>query len=106
MDREALVSHWFELTREQMPALAAERGWPVRFDHCFQRILLDNAVGAKWSDVIASPAYRHATDVVIERAIALGLAASEGREDLHNLNANSLAWRGKRKARASRPGFS
>ena len=58
-------------------------------------ILLDNAVGQKWNEEIPAPADRNADDEVIERAIALGLAATEGREDLHQLNANSLAWRGK-----------
>lgn len=31
-DREA---EWLRLTREVLPALARERGWPVRLDHCF-----------------------------------------------------------------------
>ncbi|WP_343346227.1 RNA 2',3'-cyclic phosphodiesterase [Sphingomicrobium sp. XHP0239] len=45
MKRETLEKRWSELTREELPACAAERGWPIRFDHCFQRVLLDNAVG-------------------------------------------------------------
>lgn len=56
--REEIVARWFFLTREKMPQLAAERRWPVRFDHCFQRILLDNAVAGAWRDVIPAPAYR------------------------------------------------
>ena len=95
MDREKLVEQWFALTREEMPALAGERRWPVRFDHCFQRILLDNAVGAKWTETIASPAYRNADDAILERAIELGRAAIAGQADLPELNRNSLAWRGK-----------
>ena len=78
-----------------MPGLASACAWPVSEDHCFQRILLDNAVGARWSDEIPAPAYRNAPDEVIERAIALGYAAIAGTADLHGLNANSLAWRGK-----------
>ena len=95
MDREGLVSHWFELTRERMPALATERGWPVRFDHCFQRILLDNALGAKWSDHIASPAYKNAPVRVLRDAVDLGEACAAGRADLAALNRLSLEWRGK-----------
>ena len=94
-DRAALTNRWFALTRETMPALAEERGWPVRFDHCFQRILLDNAVGGAWRDHIAAPAYRNASDEVLAKAIALGEAAIEGRENLPALNARSLYWRGK-----------
>ena len=95
MDRDQLIEDWFALTRETMPALAAQRGWPVRFDHCFQRILLDNAVGAKWRDEIAAPAYRHATDAQLGRALALGHAVVAGTQDLSALNRNSLEWRGK-----------
>ena len=96
MDRATLETEWFALTREQMPSLASARGWPVRFDHCFQRILLDNAVGGRWRDAIASPAYRNATDEQLTRAIALGRDAIAGRSDLHDLNRRSLDWRGKR----------
>ena len=95
MEREKLVEKWFSLTRERLPGLAAQRGWPVRFDHCFQRILLDNAVGAKWNEEIPAPAYRNAEDEVLARAVSLGEAAIAGEEDLSLLNANSLAWRGK-----------
>lgn len=95
MDREALVADWFELTRVRMPACASARGWPVRFDHCFQRILLDNAVGAKWTEHIAAPAYKKAPDRVLKDAIKLGADCLEGRADLAALNRNSLEWRGK-----------
>jgi hypothetical protein len=102
-DRAALEAAWLELTRRALPALAAERGWPVRADHCFQRILLDNAVGGVWYDAIAQrPAYRHASDAVLADAVALGRAAVAGSADLPALNARSLAWRRQAKASASR----
>ena len=93
--RDKLVADWLHLTRDTMPSIADNKGWPVRQDHCFQRILLDNAVGQKWNEEIPAPAYRNADDEVIERAIALGRAAIDGLEDLDQLNANSLAWRNK-----------
>lgn len=96
MDRAALNDRWFALTRIEMPALAAERHWPVRLDHCFQRILLDNAVGGRWREYIAAPAWRNASDAQLAAAVALGEAAGRGRVDLAELNARSLAWRGKR----------
>lgn len=95
MAAQPIAERWFALTRERMPELADKRGWPVRFDHCFQRILLDNAVGGHWSEEIPAPAYRNAPDDLLERAIALGEAAVAGEEDLAELNRNSLAWRGK-----------
>ena len=97
MDRTALVERWFALTREEMPALAKARGWPVRFDHCFQRILLDNALGCRWRDRIAAPAYQNARQATLERAIAIGEAAIAGEADLGLLNRRSLEWRGKLK---------
>ena len=98
MTREDLEARWFELTREVLPGLAKERSWPVHLDHCFQRILLDNAVGAAWRTVIDAPAYRNATDEQLESAVRLGEAAVAGEADLDLLNRRSLEWRGKRSA--------
>ncbi len=95
MSRQLLVEEWLQLTREAMPALARKKRWPVRFDHCFQRILLDNAVGGRWYDHIASPAYKNASDAQLQAAIKLGKQAVLGKADLSALNRNSLKWRGK-----------
>ena len=98
-DQERL---WLDLTRRDLPPAAREaraegRPWPVHFDHCFQRILLDHACGARWYDVIAGrPAYAHAPAPILTRATQLGQAVLEGREDLAALNRQSLTWRGKR----------
>ncbi len=94
-ERATLEARWFALTRETMPAVAKAQAWPVRLDHCFQRILLDNAVGRPWRDAIAAPAYRNATDQQLSAAIALGEAALDGKADLSALNRQSLVWRGK-----------
>lgn len=96
MDRRRLEAEWLALTREAMPAVAAARGWPVRADHCFQRILLDSAFGGRWYDFVAKrPAYRHADQAAMERAVALGRAVMAGEADLAALNRRSLEWRGK-----------
>ncbi|WP_093333075.1 GCN5-related N-acetyltransferase [Sphingomonas rubra] len=95
-DRTALEAAWLHLTRVELPALAAEREWPVRADHCFQRILLDHAVNGRWYDHIADrPAYRHLDAVRLAAAIALGRDVIAGRADLAALNRQSLRWRGK-----------
>ncbi|HVF93427.1 MAG TPA: GCN5-related N-acetyltransferase [Sphingomonas sp.] len=94
VDRTALEASWLALTRETLPGLARPRGWPVSADHCFQRILLDNAVGGRWYDAVAGrPAYRHIAVDALARAVALGEAAIAGDEDLAELNRRSLAWR-------------
>ena len=95
MARSEITDRWFALTREELPALAASRRWPVHQDHCFQRILLDNAMGGFWRDHIAAPAWRFAKDDQLALAIALGEAVAAGRADLAELNRRSLAWRGK-----------
>jgi len=97
-DRAALEAEWLHLTREALPALARDRpDWPVRLDHCFQRILLDHAVGGRWYDhVTRRPAYRHMAADALARAVQLGRAVLAGEADLAALNRRSLAWRGKR----------
>ena len=97
LDRAQLEAEWLHLTRKTLPARARERvDWPVRLDHCFQRILLDHATGGCWYDHIAGrPAYRHCSPEVLTRAVALGRAVAAGEADLDVLNRQSLAWRGK-----------
>lgn len=94
MERAALEQRWLHLTRETLPALAIEHRWPVSADHCFQRILLDHAVGGRWYDhVVRRPAYRHLDDERLARAVAIGEAVAAGWADLHDLNRRSLRWR-------------
>ena len=94
-ERAALEARWFELTREVLPGLAKQRGWPVRLDHCFQRILLDHACAGPWRERIAPPAYRNAPRELLRQAVAIGEAAIRGEADLEALNDQSLGWRGK-----------
>ena len=94
MTRAALEARWLQLTRETLPALASVRGWPIRADHCFQRVLLDHATGGVWYDAIPRrPAYRHASEDVLARAVALGEAVAAGTAPLAPLNTRSLEWR-------------
>ncbi|MEH3105932.1 MAG: GCN5-related N-acetyltransferase [Sphingomonas fennica] len=95
IDRAALEARWLALTRRTLPALAA-RGWPIRADHCFMRVLLDHAHHGRWTDHVAKrPAYAYAAPAALARAVALGEAVAAGTADLTALNRQSLAWRGK-----------
>ena len=99
IEREALEQRWLKLTRQTLPALAAERRWPVSADHCFQRVLLDAATGGIWYDAVsARPAYRHVDEATLRRAIMLGEGAVHGDTDLADMNRRSLALRRARKA--------
>ncbi|MGR3435698.1 MAG: hypothetical protein ACU0CO_12545 [Shimia sp.] len=98
MTRSALEAEWLRLTREVLPALAASRGWPIRADHCFQRVCLDAACGGVWYDYVPGrPAYRHAADPILDQAVRLARGCADGTEDLPALNRRSLAWRRARK---------
>ena len=102
-DRAALEAEWLMLTRATLPSLAEARGWPVRSDHCFQRVLLDVAVGGVWYDAVTQrPAYRCIALASLERAVALGRDVVAGTENLAALNRLSLAWRRARRARGPR----
>ena len=96
MMRGELEREWLHLTRVELPGLAPSRNWPVANDHCFQRILLDNACGRCWYDAIPRrPAYAHAPAETLAAAVALGRSAIAGTADLLALNRRSLAWRRK-----------
>lgn len=94
--RAELERRWLQLTRTQLPAAAVERAWPLRFDHCFQRVLLDAACGGCWYDHIGGrPAYRHAPEQVLAQATKIGERLLAGELDLGELNRRSLGWRGR-----------
>ena len=91
-DRRSLERRWLHLTRERLPQAAPARGWPVSADHCFQRVLLDHAVGGRWYDHVAGrPAYRFITAAQLADAVRLGEAVLAGAIDLAVLNRRSLA---------------
>lgn len=89
------VAHYLTLTKDVLPRMAALGGrqWPVRNDHCFQRIVLDTICGDVWYDHIDRPAYRNLTEEQALQAARLCDDIAQGCVDLHSLNAQSLAWR-------------
>lgn len=96
-DQEAIIARYLHLTRVVMPAIAQEksRHWPVRNDHCFQRIVLDTICAGVWYDFIKRPAYKNISREQAKSAVLLCEDIIEGRADLVALNQKSLAWRGK-----------
>ena len=100
MTTDALRDRYLHLTREALPQrAAAEPGWPVRFDHCFMRIALDHAVGGRWTDVVARPAYKNLSEPQLRRAVdAAERMLAGGPEVAEALNRASLDARGTRGA--------
>ncbi len=92
-----LVLEYLHLTRKVMPKLARTTNshWPVRNDHCFQRIVLDTVCGGVWYDHIARPAYKHLSHTQTALAIRLCEQIIADKVDLSVLNQQSLAWRSK-----------
>lgn len=96
--RDELLAEYFRLTRDVLPARARAGRWVVRYDHCFQRIILDHLFGASWRERLAAgaPAYKQLTDEQLVRACELARRIdAEGDTLLRELNRASLAWRGK-----------
>ena len=92
-----LVSQYMVLTKEIMPNLArtSHTNWPVRNDHCFQRIVLDAVCGGVWYNHLLRPAYKNLTRVLAANAVNLCNGIISGESDLVLLNRQSLIWRGK-----------
>jgi hypothetical protein len=97
--RDELLVRYRMLVDEALPAAARDGRWSVRLNHCFGRVLLDDAVGGCWYDHLdrkAGPAYRQLDDDQLAGAVALGeRLLTEGDVLLRTLDARSLAWRGK-----------
>ena len=101
-----LVSRYLILTKEVMPEMARDpqSKWPVRNDHCFQRIVLDAVCDGIWYQYLARPAYRHLNHDQAARAVQLCEDIIAHRVNLHDLNRQSLSWRGKGALRTEEKG--
>lgn len=99
---EKLHEEYLHLTNEVLPSLAKQRKFPVRFNHCFQRIILDNLFGCCWYDALdkrKGAAYKQLNKNQLEAAIYLAKKIiSQPDTYIEELNNNSLRWRGKLKS--------
>ncbi|NJL85890.1 MAG: hypothetical protein HC886_07780 [Leptolyngbyaceae cyanobacterium SM1_1_3] len=94
---QTLRSRYLQLTNQTLPDLAKTRAFSVRFNHCFQRIILDNLFQTCWYEALESktPAYQQLSTSQLEAAIDLAEAIIEQPDEyLNQLNDNSLRWRG------------
>ncbi|TKA68205.1 hypothetical protein B0A55_09371 [Friedmanniomyces simplex] len=103
-----LRKQWNHLYRNHLPSLAKARDpiqkhWPVYLDHCFARIILDNAVGIDkpWMEVVKAPAVKHMSTAQLEAAVELAERIATGQADFAELNERSLRLRGKKRKAAS-----
>lgn len=96
-DLSALRAEYVHKVTEALPERAAEtEGWPIRLDHCFGRVVLDNLFEAEWYEhVDGRPAYEHLSAEQLRKAIDIAdRMLEEGRPAVEQLNRQSLKWRG------------
>ena len=100
MNIQPLIEQYLTMTKEVMPKMAREtsNNWPVKNDHCFQRIVLDSVCQGVWYESIERPAYKHLNYAQAKLAVKLCNEIIAGQIDLSRLNMQSLIWRGKRKS--------
>ena len=94
---EQLRARLRTMAREEFPAAARGGGYPVRFDHCFLRIVYDNLFDAPWRSVLPQgrPAIEQLDRAQLARALEIGRAITDDPEECRRLNARSLHLRGK-----------
>lgn len=98
-DRAAFVSEWERLTVRSLPELAKTHKWPIRFDHCFQRVALDSAFGGCWYDHLRKkgPAIKQIGAADLGRAVAAARRMEEeGIAAVREMDEASLLWRDKK----------
>jgi hypothetical protein len=84
------------LVDERLPEAARRAGdWPIREDHCFARVVLDNVFEDEWYEhVDGRPAYEHLSADELAAAIDLAERLLErGAPFVEALNDRSLRWR-------------
>ncbi len=74
--------------------MAPAHRWPIRLDHCFMRVCLDNALGQRWDEVVRRPAVRHLSDRQLAEAVAVAEAIERDPAALPAMNRLSLKMRG------------
>ena len=92
-----LRSQYLDLVNNQLPNIAINRHFPVRLNHCFARIILDNLFGDIWYNHLSgkTPAYQQLTEKQLEGAIQIAEnIINYPNRVINNLNNNSLNWRG------------
>jgi len=94
----ALRSQYADLINHQLPALAKQTPMPIRFNHCFARIVLDNLFEDCWYNHLSrkQPAYKQLNETQLKKAIAIARSMLKQPALAQPLNNNSLRWRGKK----------
>ncbi len=103
-DPAALLDEYRRLVRVELPAAARAGHWVLKFDHCFARVILDGVFGGCWYAHLERGRGRSAESQLgtgqLAAALRLGRGMLAGGDaEVRRLNAQSLAWRGKKSLR-------
>ena len=98
LSEKRLRSDYLDLINHRLPELAKQGSMPVRFNHCFARIVLDNLFEDCWYNRLSrkQPAYKQLSAAQLERAVAIAQSMVDDPSIARVLNNNSLRWRGKK----------
>ncbi|MEO0769659.1 MAG: hypothetical protein AAFY72_09525 [Cyanobacteria bacterium J06649_4] len=93
----ALRQQYLALINEQLPEKAKHTNMPVRFNHCFGRIVLDNLFQDCWYNHLSrkQAAYKQLNELQLRQAIALATEMLHDPQTAIELNHKSLVWRNK-----------
>ena len=99
VDLKKLRQRYLELVNKELPTLAKQRQFPIRFNHCFARIILDNLFDRCWYEALdrkKGAAYKQLSPEQLQEAIAIAEKIIDRPDDyIEELNQNSLRWRNK-----------
>ena len=97
--RAYLTGEWERLTKRVLPQRASAEQFPIRWDHCFQRVALDFAFGGCWYDHLdrkkGAAIKQIATPALAKAVAAARRMEAEGVGAVREMDAQSLLWRGK-----------
>lgn len=97
--QDQLRQRYLELVNQELPKQSKQRNFPVTFNHCFARIILDNLFHCCWYEAIdrqKGVAYQQLSTQQLQQAIDIAEAIINNPDTyVHQLNQNSLRWRNK-----------
>ncbi|MEM9831149.1 MAG: hypothetical protein AAF944_10960 [Bacteroidota bacterium] len=99
MQIHQFYQEYLRLTNEVLPQMASQQCLPVRFNHCFQRIILDTLFEDCWYNHLDRtskiPAYRQLSEDQLVQAVTIARSMVDSSQTVNRLNRQSLVYRGK-----------
>lgn len=88
---------YLDYINKKLPEWSKNNPSPVKYNHCFARIVLDNVFNDVWYNHLKKPAYKNIKEKELSKAIAICENILNGKVDIFQMNKNSLKYRSKLK---------